>query len=237
MKKESFSYEVKSAYLTRQNLEGIVDLLIELSDEDDKTDESTYKRTPQFSFSLKNGYECDEDDKGDFLKKIDESKLDMLRTLSLNYSGINTSIRIAYRKGSTDSIDVKIETSDRKNYPFYRDKILQLLGEGNWNWVMHSYPILMVIMLLFWSVILIFTRLSNVKFYHGMMEFPKILISLMTPSILWFVFSTFPARFYPKLIIELDSKRFGRNLKSDLWKIISFIIIVIIVPIIINHWR
>ncbi|MFA6531247.1 MAG: hypothetical protein WCT32_00040 [Patescibacteria group bacterium] len=229
MRKESFTYDIKSSNLTLQGLESIIDVFESIAKEENQASKS-YHREPDFSFSLKNGYECTEDNKSDFLNKFRECNIPNLKTLTLVYYGSATSLRLSFDRFIQDSISLKIETSDRKDYAYYKDRLLQLLGKGNWNWFFHSYPALFVIH--FISIVFVFL-FFKIVILHGA-NTP--LYVYFIPSALWLVLASWPARIYPKLILEGEIQ-FGRSIRLDIWKIFIAIATLVAIPLIIDRLK
>lgn len=228
MKKESKTFEIKSSNLTLQNIEAIIDLFEELSKNDSKKRDS-YKREPDYIFTLKNGYECTENNKKDFIDKLNLSSLSKLRSISFNYYGEETNLALDYRRVYFDSLIAKVSSSNKKDYVYYQDRLKELLGSGNWNWIFHNYFSLMVIFIIFSAIIDIFIKISFFK------NEPTPFYVYFYPMFFWLLLTSTPADIYPKLIIDLQSQKFGRNIKDDLWKFIIGLFTIILVPIILKR--
>lgn len=227
MKKESKIFEIISSNLTLQNIEAIIDLFEELSKNDNKK-RTSYDREPDYIFTLKNGYEYTENNKKDFVDKLKLSSLSKLRSISFNYYREETNLSLDYRRNNFDSIIAKVSSSNKKDYVYYQDRLRELLGSGNWNWIFHNYFSLMVIFIIFSVIIDIFIKISFFK------DEPTPIYVYFYPMFFWLLLTSAPADIYPKLIIDLQSQKFGRNIKDDLWKFVLGFFSLILIPIILK---
>lgn len=209
MKKEIFTYRLRSGYWTISNLESLVEIFNELEVTDNKS-KNSYIREPNFSFVLRNGYKFITESGEEFIRKVKDSKINLLREITLGYSGINTDLNISFDK-SYSILTVKIETSEKEKFAYYKEKILDLMGEGNYNWILQSFYFQII------STLTLTVILSGV-FYLKEKNFPEALLVGSLAFVSWlliFIVTELSAKIYPRLIIDLDNKHFGRNIRND----------------------
>jgi hypothetical protein len=225
MQKIKMRRKLKPAFIKLSDINRLCSIFIETAEEDSP---EHYKREANFEIVNTNEQAYQFSVPADFIEQL-ENDLPHIKNINLSYFGHNVYLSLRFDAGFSSEIYLDIETTYKATLLGYEDKFLGIFIKKSWNSIIRN-PIISFILATFFTIVL-FLILSRFN--------PKVFLALPHFIILtWFgtaiLITGIFRKLYPALVLIGSDENSGRIFKKDWWKLASFLVTLIIIPMLLN---